>query len=83
MEMKCGNRHPFTDHKFNKDTAYTVVPRTGNAKLLFYVGNVLFSCRKCCIQKVIPQKVKILQYLTFLALAYSKQHFAKGNTASY
>lgn len=46
MEIKCGNRQSLTDDKFSKNVAHTIVPTIGNAKLLFYVGNVLFSCLK-------------------------------------
>lgn len=60
--MKCGNRHPF-----KKDMGYTVVPRTVKAKLLFYVGHVLFSFLKCCILKVIPRKAEIFTVLNILS----------------
>lgn len=79
-------KQAITVDKFNKKMAYTVVPATGNSKLLFSFGNFLFrrlKVIKCQIQKIILQKIEILQYLRFLARRYSKQHFAKGNTVSY
>lgn len=67
MEIKCGNRHPFTVHKFNKHIPYTVASKTGNAKLLFCVGNVFFQLPKMLHTKCNSLKVRDFTVLNILS----------------